>query len=79
MQRPETCTVEKCKRPYRAKGYCRIHYKKWRRGELSKTGRYKTCGREDCRKPMAQGGLCADHFRGGAAKPADAAPAAPTA
>ena len=23
------CKIEKCKRPYRAKGYCNVHYKKW--------------------------------------------------
>ena len=30
----QKCTVEGCKRPYRAKGYCVTHYKLWRRGEL---------------------------------------------
>jgi len=28
--------VEGCKRPYRAKGYCNVHYKQWRLGKLPK-------------------------------------------
>lgn len=30
------CKIEGCKRPYRAKGYCNVHYKQWRRGSLPK-------------------------------------------
>jgi len=55
------CKVEKCKRPYRAKGYCSVHYKKWRNGEFG-LARYKTCKTEGCHKPMGKGGLCAEHF-----------------
>ena len=70
------CRHAKCKRAIRAKGYCRIHYKKWRRGELTKA-RYTRCHKEGCKKPMGVGGICADHRAGAdaAAKPA-AAPAA---
>ncbi len=32
-----SCSVKGCKRPYRAKGYCNVHYKKWRKGQLPKT------------------------------------------
>ncbi len=61
------CTVEGCKRPYRAKGYCVTHYKLWRRGEMEgHKARYKTCGKEGCRKPATQHGLCDEHA--GAAK-----------
>lgn len=60
------CKVEGCKRPYRAKSYCNVHYKKWRHGELPK-GRYKICTKEGCRKPRAQGSLCAEHAGGGEA------------
>ena len=55
------CKVENCKRPYRAKGYCTVHYKKWRTGEYGKT-RYKTCKNEGCRKPMKRFGMCAEHY-----------------
>lgn len=56
----QKCKVENCKRPYRAKGYCTVHYKKWRNGEFGKA-RYKTCKNEGCHKPMKAGGMCAEH------------------
>ncbi len=31
------CKVEGCKRPYRAKGYCNVHYRQWRKGLLPKS------------------------------------------
>jgi len=57
------CSVEGCKRPYRAKTYCNVHYKAWRRGEMEKhTARYKLCTKEGCKKPRAaQGSLCEEH------------------
>lgn len=60
------CTVEGCKRPYRAKGYCNVHYTAWRRGEMEgHKARYKICTKEGCRKPRAQGSLCAEHAGAG--------------
>lgn len=65
------CKVKGCKRPYRAKGYCNVHYQKWRRGELPKS-RYKTCNygvnklkrgeKKECLKPVFRGGLCEEHY-----------------
>ena len=56
------CSVDGCKRPYRAKTYCNVHYSQWRRGEMEKhRARYKTCTKEGCRKPRAKGSLCAEH------------------
>ncbi|MBI2974106.1 MAG: hypothetical protein HYY43_00700 [Deltaproteobacteria bacterium] len=57
------CSIEGCKKPYRSKGYCSIHFKKWRAGEIEghKT-RYKTCKEENCRKPLFKKGLCEQHF-----------------
>lgn len=61
------CSVEGCKRPYRAKGYCVTHYKTWRRGELEgHRARYKLCSKEGCKKPAGRYGLCDEH-RGAAA------------
>ena len=58
------CSVSGCKRPYRAKTYCNVHYKAWRRGEVEgHRARYKICSKEACRKPMVQEGLCAEHFK----------------
>lgn len=58
----EKCTVSGCKRPYRAKGYCVVHYQKWRRGELEAKPRYRTCSEENCKKPTFKKGLCEPHF-----------------
>ena len=56
------CSVEGCKRPYRAKTYCVVHYQAWRRGEMEgHRARYKICTKEGCRKPRAVGSLCAEH------------------
>ena len=56
------CREKDCKRPYRAKGYCTVHYQAWRRGEMEgHKSRYKTCTKEGCRKPRAVGSLCAEH------------------
>jgi len=72
------CTVEGCKRPYRAKGYCYFHFKKWRQGELPH-GRYRTCSKAECRQKATRHGLCEKHeaeargVKGG--QPAAAAPA----
>jgi hypothetical protein len=60
------CQVEGCKRPYRAKEYCNVHYRLWRHGELPHS-RYKTCTKEGCLKKRAlPGSLCEEH-KGGAA------------
>jgi hypothetical protein len=58
----QKCSVEGCKRPYRAKGYCVTHYKLWRRGEVEgHKARYKLCSKEGCKKPAGRYGLCAEH------------------
>jgi hypothetical protein len=59
----KTCTVQGCKRAYRAKGLCFFHYKKFRRGELeSRPARYDTCGKPECKKKVVAHGLCQDHY-----------------
>lgn len=78
----KACAVANCKRPYRAKGYCFFHYKKWRQGELPHT-RYRVCSKAECRKKVAKGGLCAQHYadvyKKAEAAPSGEAPAAPAA
>lgn len=58
------CTVKACKREYKAKGYCRVHYKKWRHGEYGQA-RYKSCGDLSCFKPMVANrhGYCEGHYQ----------------
>ena len=59
----KTCTVQGCKRAYRAKGLCFFHYKKWRRSELeAKPARYVTCSKPECKKKVVAHGLCQEHF-----------------
>lgn len=80
----KVCTVANCKRPYRAKGYCFFHFKKWRQGELPHP-RYRTCSKQDCRKRVSKSGLCETHYAemrkvaGAEAAPTPAAPAPATA
>jgi hypothetical protein len=62
------CSVEGCKRPYRAKSYCVVHYQAWRRGEMeAHKARYKICSKEGCRKRAGRFGVCDEH-RGAAAE-----------
>jgi hypothetical protein len=64
----QKCEVASCKRPYRAKGYCNVHYREWRHhAEGMKKGRYKICTKEGCRKPRLTtgGSVCQEHAAGG--------------
>jgi len=59
------CRIKSCKRKYRAKGYCKAHYRMWRHGAYSDV-RYKRChDRGGCLKPMARNrfGFCEEHYQ----------------
>lgn len=58
------CQINGCKREYRAKGYCGVHYKKWRQGEYGKA-RYTACSDLGCFRPQALNrfGYCEEHFQ----------------
>lgn len=76
----KSCTIEGCKRAYRAKGFCFFHHKKWRREELEgRPARYDTCGKEACRKKVLAHGLCAEHHAAWKASRMSAKLAAPAA
>lgn len=64
VETEKSCKIKDCKRPYRSKGYCNIHFKKWRRGELegAKKPRYRICGEENCKKPTFKKGYCKQHY-----------------
>ena len=68
----QKCSKQGCKRPYKAKAFCNVHYKMWRHGDegFTKT-RYKRCTKEACRKARTKdgGSLCAEHKAGGEAAP----------
>lgn len=76
MNTAKSCSEKGCKRPYRAKGYCNVHYKKWRRGEMPVKARYNTCGEENCKKPTFKAGLCEAHHSAWLASKRPQAPAA---
>jgi hypothetical protein len=68
----QKCSKEGCKRPFRAKGYCNVHYRLWRRGEMEgHKARYKLCSKEACKKIAGRWGLCDEH-RGVAPKESEA-------
>ena len=76
----KACRVSGCKRPYRAKGYCTVHYQKWRRGEIEgAVARYNSCREEKCTKPTHKAGLCEAHYSAWSASKKPQAPAAPAA
>jgi hypothetical protein len=60
----KSCQVGGCKRSYKAKGYCKAHYRQWRHGKFAKA-RYKHCHDYGCTKPMAANrhGFCEQHFQ----------------
>ncbi len=70
-----SCSIPQCKKPYRAKGYCDVHYKKWRRGELPHS-RYKTCYKEGCRQKVFKRAFCESHYHELWGKKKEIAPAA---
>jgi hypothetical protein len=74
----ESCRVEKCKQPVRAKGFCRKHYIGWRRGKVGSKHRYKICSKEGCRKKAVHAGRCEEHKKGAKGAEGAAAPAAAT-
>lgn len=60
-QTEKRCRIEGCKRPYRAKSYCNVHYRQWRQGKLRKA-RFKICTKEECLAPREARGLCKSHL-----------------
>ncbi len=74
----KACAIANCARPYRAKGYCFFHYKKWRHGELPHP-RYRTCSKPECRAKATRHGLCGKHYDEAYQTGAAAAEASPSA
>jgi hypothetical protein len=60
----KVCKIASCKRAYKAKGYCRFHYKQWRHGKFG-VARYKSCKDIGCFKPVSlnRHGFCEEHFQ----------------
>ena len=86
MANKGTCKADSCEKEVVGKGYCKRHYRLWKRGEMPKA-RYNTCVAEGCHKRVVASMRCEEHQKikppeaegapaGGEAPPADAGPAA---
>jgi hypothetical protein len=65
-----TCTIDGCERPQQARGWCPMHYKRWRRNgdpttitRRSPTETPDTCTVPGCDKPHRARGWCQAHYR----------------
>jgi|GEM_PF-944428 len=60
----KSCAVKGCKREYRAKSYCKSHYRQWRHGKFGKK-RFKACKENECLIPMGlnRHGYCETHYQ----------------
>ena len=62
------CTIDGCDRPAKARGWCGMHWKRWRRhGETGEAAplRHKqdgVCSAPDCRLPAHAFSLCHTHY-----------------
>lgn len=59
------CSIEKCERPFLAKGFCLPHYKKFKRHGDPLGGRisYDSCSVEECGNDINAKGLCHKHYQ----------------
>jgi len=56
------CSVENCKRPHQAKGFCELHYRRFKKhGTPFKEE--KKCSVEGCTSPHFSKGFCKSHYR----------------
>lgn len=60
-----TCSIEDCGRPHAGRGYCSVHYQRWRRLGDAKADlrQYPTvCSFEDCERHVLARGWCRTHY-----------------
>jgi len=60
MAKKGTCKADSCDKEAVGKGYCKRHYRLWKRGEMPKA-RYDTCVAEGCHKRVTASMRCAEH------------------
>lgn len=60
------CSVEECVKPMSSRGWCKLHYSRWRSREGSIVGKpggknYGSCSVENCKKSAKVMGFCRSH------------------
>ncbi len=78
MANKGTCKADSCEKEVAGKGYCKRHFRLWKRGEMPKA-RYDTCTAEACHKRVVKGMRCEEHLKIKPPEPAEPAAAAPAA
>jgi hypothetical protein len=69
VRRGDPCTIEACGKPVVGRGWCSMHYARWRTygDPLYETRRYapqaETCSVETCPEPTHGLGVCKTHYR----------------
>lgn len=66
----ETCTMDGCDRPHKARGYCQTHYMQFKRG-IMPVGPIKVrirdkppeCVEDGCHEPVKAKGYCRTHYQ----------------
>ena len=66
----DTCTMQGCDRPHKARGYCQTHYMQFKRG-ISPVGEIRSrerdklpeCTEDGCVEPVKAKGLCRTHYQ----------------
>ena len=66
----DTCTMEGCDRPHKARGYCSTHYMQFKRG-ITPVGPIRPrvsekppeCAEDGCHDPVKAQGLCKMHYQ----------------
>lgn len=64
------CSIEGCGKPHEARGWCSMHYMRWKthgdvhyRDGYYTRGRDKTCTIDGCDSPHSAKGLCGKHYQ----------------
>lgn len=53
-----TCTVKGCDQAHLARGWCSLHYQRWKRDRI----RLATCGSAGCTEPPQHRDFCYEHY-----------------
>ncbi len=75
MAKKGNCKADSCEKEVVGKGYCKRHYRLWKRGEMPKA-RYATCVSEGCHKRVLKSMRCEEHQKVRPPESTDAAAAA---